>query len=135
MADYTPPGALPSTDAVWRWGIADVAIAHAQTVYVAANGRVALCEKDQTIIEAACVGVSLNSAAAGQPIAYQISGQLTHGGSTYPGSGEVVIVGAGPGALAPEVDATTGDFSTVVGVSCGGQCLQLQIVPSGVAHA
>ena len=116
-----------------RTGEAGVAITAGDCVYVDAAGLVQLCEKDQTIVEAAAVGFALADAAAGQPVTYQISGVVNLGATLT--TGEVYVVGAAPGGIAPVADIATTNFGTVLGIAISAAQLQIGINQSGVAAA
>ena len=123
----------PGTDAVTKRGIAGEPITAGDSVFPAADGGIELCEKDLTVLEAACRGVALNDAALDQPIEYAVTGDVDMGAILS--IGQVYIVGAGPGGIAPEADATVGDFVTVIGVAITISLLKLGLLQSGVAHA
>ena len=123
----------PGSDAVTKGGIAGEAISAGDSVFEAADKGIELCEKDQAVIDAACRGVALNDAAVDQPIEYAVSGSVDMGAILA--VGQVYIVGAGPGGIAPEADGSSGNFITVVGVAITGNLLKLGILQSGVAHA
>lgn len=135
MTDITVVAAnvKPAASTITKKGIAGEAITAGDSVFVAADGGIELCENDQTVIEAACRGVALNDAAVDQPIEYAISGDVNMGAIMTIGS--VLIVGAAAGGIAPEVDAVSGEFVTVIGVATTTSNLKLGILQSGVAHA
>lgn len=135
MADLTVVAAnvKPGSSAVSKRGIAGEAITAGDSVFVAADGGIELCEHDQTIVEAAAVGVALNDAAVDQPIEYIVTGDIDMGAILS--IGETYIVGAGAGGIAPEGDAGAGDFVTVLGVATTANNLKMGILQSGVAHA
>ncbi len=111
---------------------AAVAITAGDAVYVDSSGTLDLCENDQTATEAACAGIALNDAAIGQPVVYQVSGSINIGATLT--AGEVYVVGAAPGAIAPVADVIATEFMTVLGVATSTSLLSLGILPSGVAH-
>lgn len=135
MADLVVVAAnvKPGSDAVTKRGIAGEAISAGESIFIATDGELELCEKDQAVADAACVGVALNDAAALQPVEYARSGTVDMGAILA--IGQTYIVGAGPGALAPEADAAAGEFTTVVGIATTANLLKLGILQSGVAHA
>lgn len=135
MADLviTPANVQPTGSTQQRNGIAAVAINAGQAIYINSSNQVALCEHDQTAVEAACQGIALSSAAAGQPITYAVGGEIDLG--SVLSAGAVFIVGAGAGGIAPEADAGAGDYVTVLGVAVSATNLKIGIVQSGVTHA
>lgn len=135
MADIsvTPASVQPAAGSVSKRGIAGEAINAGQSVFEAADGDIELCENDQAALEAAAVGIALNDAAAGQPIEYNITGDVTF--NAVLAAGQIYIVGAAPGGIAPEADAVAGEFVTVLGVGTSTTNLKMGILQSGVAHA
>lgn len=123
----------PGSDLVTKRGIAGEAISAGDSVFIATDGELELCEKDQAVADAACVGVAVNDAAALQPVEYGITGTIDMGAILA--IGQTYIVGAGPGGLAPETDAGAGEFTTVVGIATTANILKLGILQSGVVHA
>ncbi len=135
MADLvvTAANVKPGSDAVTRRGIAGEAITAGDSLFIAADNELELCENDLTAADAACVGVALNDAAALQPVEYAVTGTIDMGAILA--IGQTYIVGAGAGSLAPEADAIAGEFTTVVGIATTTNILKLGILQSGVAHA
>ncbi len=123
----------PGSDAVTKRGIAGEAISAGDSVFIATDQGIELCEKDTVVADAACRGVALNDAAVDQPIEYAVSGSVDMGAILS--IGQTYIVGAAPGGLAPEADAAVGNFTTVVGIATTVNLLKLGILQSGVAHA
>lgn len=135
MADIsvTAASVVPGSGAITKNGIAGIAITAGDSVYPAADGDIELCENDQTVVEAAARGIALNDAAVGQHIAYAVGGEVTF--NAVLAAGQVYIVGAAPGGIAPESDAVAGEFVTILGVGVSTTSLKMGILQSGVAHA
>ena len=135
MADLTVVAAnvQPGTSTISKRGIAGEAIGAGDSVFEASDGGMELAENDIDAASAAARGIALNGAAIGQPIEYAASGDIDMGAIMT--IGQVYIVGAGPGGIAPEVDAGAGDFVTILGVATTTSNLKLGITQSGVAHA
>ncbi len=123
----------PGAGAVTKEGTAGVAITAGDAVYKATNGEIELCQNDQTAVIAAAVGIAINDAAVGQPVKYQITGEMTFNAVLT--AGQVYIVGAAAGAIAPESDAVATEYVTVLGVGLSTTSMKLGILQSGVAHA
>ncbi len=123
----------PGSDAVTKRGIAGEAITAGDSVFKATDGQIELAEHDLTAADAASVGIALNDAALDQPIEYAITGTIDMGAILA--VGQVYIVGAAAGGIAPEADAGIGDFVTVLGVATTVNIFKLGILQSGVAHA
>lgn len=112
---------------------AGATISAGDSVYIDSNNQLQLCEKDQTATEASCQGIALNNAAAGQPCSYQVSGDINLGAVLA--TGEVYVVGAVGGAIAPVGDVAAGNFATILGVAISSSVLRIGITASGVAAA
>ena len=123
----------PGSDAVTKRGIAGEAITAGDSVFEATDRQIELAEHDLTAADAAAVGIALNDAALDQPIEYAITGTIDMGAILA--VGQVYIVGAAAGGIAPEADAGIGDFVTVLGVATTVNIFKLGILQSGVAHA
>ena len=76
-------------------------------------------------------GISLNGASVGQPLVVQTSGDITIGGTVA--VGEVYLVSATGGLLAPEADVLTADYVTLLGVGISATVIRLNIRPYEVA--
>jgi len=134
MADLTITAAnVDRVTGSQRTQEAGVAITAGDAVYQGADGLVALAEKDLTVTESLAQGIALSDAAIGQPVTYQISGVIALGATLS--AGEVYMVGAGPGGIAPVADVGTGDFATILGIAVSAANLKIGIIPSGVAAA
>ena len=116
-----------------RTAEAGVAITAGDCVYIDTAGLVQLCQKDVSAIVADATGFALSDAAAGQPVTYQVSGVINIGATLA--VGEVYVVGAAAGGIAPVADVVTTDFATVLGVAISAANLQIGINASGVAAA
>ncbi len=116
-----------------RTAEAGVAITAGQSVYIDTAGLAQLCEKDQTVVEAAFAGVALNDAGVAQPVTYQVGGSIDLGAVIA--AGVIYVVGAAAGAIAPSADVTTGNFVTIIGVGLNGTDIQIGVNQSGVAAA
>jgi len=123
----------PGSDALTKTGIAGEQITAGDSLFIALDGELELCEHDLTAADAAAVGIALNNSAALQPITYLVRGTVDMGAILS--VGQTYIVGIGPGAIAPEADAGVGDFVTVLGIALSANNLKVSILQSGVAHA
>ncbi|HXD88524.1 MAG TPA: hypothetical protein VN641_18690 [Urbifossiella sp.] len=134
MADVTITAAnVQTSSAQTKSGIAGVAITAGQSLYQSAadSNKLHLAKAD-TSIDAACVGVALNNAAAGQPVFYQAQGLITIGGTVVIGT-PYVVSGANAGGIAPWSDLVTGNKVTFIGYATTAGILNLAIQNTGVA--
>lgn len=81
---------------------------------------------------AACIGVALNSASAGQPLSYQETGGINLGATLAVGE-TYCVSDATAGQIVPVADLGTGDYVTILGVATTTSNLALGIITSGVA--
>jgi len=129
----TAASVQPAAGSVSKRGIAGEALTAGMGVFKAVDGDIEAAENDLTAADAAGIGIALNDAALGQPIEYVITGDVIF--NAVLAAGQVYIVGAAPGGIAPEADAVAGEFVTVLGVGTSTTNLKLGILQSGVAHA
>ena len=77
-------------------------------------------------------GIALNNCSAGQPISYAPSDQeFSPGFLVTPG--EIYVVSATAGSIAPAVDLVSGKYTTVIGVGKTTSQMSLRITAAGVA--
>jgi hypothetical protein len=98
-----------------------------------ATGNLLLAKSD-TVTDAACVGIALNSAGAGQPINYAPAGSTVNIGAVGT-AGQTYVVSANAGQIAPISDLATGNKVTILGVMTTTSLLVLNINATGIAHA
>jgi len=132
MADLTitPADVLAHDGATKDAGTAGAAVTAGQTLYRASDGK--LYKADcTTAVKARAVGVALNDAAAGQPVAYAKAGGLDPGATVA--VGEVYGVTDTPGGVGPVSERGAGDFITILGVGVAADRIELAINKSEVA--
>ncbi len=81
------------------------------------------------------VGIALNGAAAGQPIAYA-TGDVTFNSAFVPGT-VYVLSGMNAGGIAPsaDLDSSSGtNYGTVLGISTSATNLRVGLISSGVLN-
>ena len=140
MADSTLTAAsvLPTANTQIAYGTTFEAITAGQPVYadsansyklrVAGNGSIAASE---------VVGIALNSAAAGQPLAYATGGDLTVASSPALVLGTVYALGNGAGTVSPAGDlegSSATRYATILGVTTTATNLRLAIAFSDVKN-
>ena len=76
------------------------------------------------------VGISLNGAAASQPIKILREGNLTAGATV--GIGTIYYVGTGYGGICAAADLATGDYVTLLGVGTTTAIIKVSPIISGV---
>lgn len=116
-----------------RNGVAGATIAAGQAVYQdAADGRYKLADNNSvTAAVRNAVGIALNGAANGQPLAVHKGGDITIGAVLTPGV--AYYLSDTPGGIGPVADLASGEYPTVLGIAKSASVLAADINASGVA--
>lgn len=116
-------------------GIASVAIAAGEAVARNASGALILADSnagtDATDPARTSVGVALNSAAAGQPVAFAGAGREITVGAVLTAGTEYWLSGTA-GKICPRADVAAGMTPTLIGIAKSTSSLRLILVNSGV---
>jgi hypothetical protein len=135
MADLTITAAsvLAGTGATLDRGTAAATITAGQAVYQdAATGKYLLADDNSgTAAARVPVGIALNGASNGQPLAVLRSGPITIGAALTAGAAYYLSKNAG--GICPVADLTTGDYPCAIGIATSASVLNVNINPSGVA--
>lgn len=135
MADLVIAAAnvVKSTGAEVKNGTAGAAITAGQVVYRdAATGKYLLADNNSATAAARNpVGIALNGAAADQPVAVQIGGDITIGAALT--AGTEYWLSDTPGGISPRADLLAGEYPVLIGVAKSTTVLALNIVASGVS--
>lgn len=108
-------------------GYAAATITAGQVVYKDATGKYDLADTDSaTALVRKPVGIALNGASAGQPIAVQRSGDITIGATLTPGV--FYYLSGTPGGICPVADVAAGDHPAVIGAATSASVLSINIV-------
>lgn len=86
---------------------------------------------DETSVLRKPVGIALNDAASGQPVAYAKPGAIITCGATVV-AGTAYYLSATAGGICPVADVTTGMTPVVVGIATSTTQLKLSMLNSGV---
>lgn len=134
MADIsiTAANVQAGSNAVIQRGTAGATVSAGQVPYKdAADGEYKMADCDSaTAAVKVPVGIALNGASDGQPLAVQTGGDITVGGTLV--AGTTYCLSATPGAICPQADLTTGDNVVILGVAKSTTVLALKISVSGV---
>lgn len=125
---------LPGTvdaGADFETGTAVGTITAGQLLYKNASNQLDLCDANLSALGATIAGIALHGATAGQPIRYQITGDVTLGAGAAPAVGTIYVAGATAGAINPAADLTTGWYTSVFGVGKTGNKIAIQRYNSG----
>lgn len=102
-----------------------------QPVYLTTSGTVAPADANDST-KASVLGIAENGGATGQPISVVTKDPAFALGATV-AIGDVLILSATAGGIAPVADATTGDFVTVLGVAVSTSAINLNPTAAGAA--
>ena len=94
-----------------------------------------LAQADSAVEMAKVAGIAVNSAFAGQPVAYAASGEVTVDAATFGGEGSLIMLSPTPGRCMDAADAATTEYLTVIGWSTATNRLKLNLAISGVQKA
>ena len=135
MADVTISGSpkAPATGAAGvRYAEAGAAITAGQAIYLdSTDGNTAKpADANLSSAAAAAVGVSLTGAADGEQVAYVVSGDFELGGTLVKGT--TYILSATAGGIAPDSDAVSGWYKTILGVASSTTNLTLSVNATGI---
>ena len=76
------------------------------------------------------VGIAVDTAAAGQPIAYASAGDIQFN-AAFTQAGVYMLSAANPGGIAPTSDLVTGNYATLLGIAISPSVLRLGITLTG----
>lgn len=93
------------------------------------DGRFKPASQNASAINARVVGIALNGASAGQPVALITAGNLVAGATVV--VGEIYLLGAS-GAIMPVADLAQGNYVTVLGVGVSTSVIAVNIQVSNV---
>lgn len=133
MADLTITASevQTGTGAVLRSYVCAAAITAGEPVALDTDGKAVLADASAEAT-AAAKGIAVNSAAIGQQVQVQESGDLTLGATAAPASGTVYGVSATAGGIAPVADLLSTEYTTVLGVGIGSNQIRLGRIVGGV---
>lgn len=135
MADLsiTAANVAAGADAVTELMTAAVAVTAGQAVYRdESTGKVGLADSNSATAQVREVyGVTLNPAAANQPVLVQKGGSITIGATLT--AGVAYYLSDTPGGLCPVADVGSGEYVTLIGVATTSAVLKLTLTRTGVA--
>lgn len=134
MADLTITAANVAAGSVstTEHGTAAATITAGQVVYKdATTKRYGLADNNGATATKAPVGIALNGAASGQPLAIIKSGDITIGATMT--AGVAYYLSDTPGGICPVADLASGETAILLGMATSTTVLHLDIQNSGVA--
>lgn len=134
MADIsiTAANVVAAAAATKEMGIAGATITAGQVVYKdAADNKYKLADGDHaTAAIRKPIGIALNGASNGQPLAIVKAGAVTIGATLT--AGTAYYLGDDPGGICPLADVASGDDVVLIGVATSTSVLQVGIVITAV---
>jgi len=122
-----------TTNAVIAYSVAGIPISAGQIVFADPNSGLQIKPAHAYIPTEATsvVGIALNTAGIGQPVAYAVSGDVTFNnvfttGTTY------LLSDVNPGALIPDNLLMSSDVGCIVGIATSPTSLRIHVNSSGV---
>lgn len=135
MADLTVTASnvAPQTGYKSRQGIAGEAIDAGECVYIdtADSDKIKLADNG-AVATAVVAGIAVNSAAAGNEVSYMYSGTVDIGSGV--GKGEVYVVSATAGKIAPVADLGTTEYLSILCYGSTTAQLTININNTGITH-
>lgn len=137
MADYsvTASSVLASGTGTKVTGTAGATLTAGQSLYADASdsNKLKLADANASLATATLAGIALHGATSGQPITYcTADDDFTHGLSGV-AAGDIIILSATAGALAPAADLATGMFPVVAMVAKSSTKAHFRITQGSVA--
>lgn len=133
MATYTFTSGSVLPAGATQGALAGEAINAGELVYLdPADGKARLAECDGTIEKAKVAGIAVNSAAAGQPVSFAATGEITVDEFAFLGVGLVVVLSPTPGKCMDVADMVDTQFLTVIGWSTAADKLRINLAHSGI---
>lgn len=136
MADLSLSAASVAPSAGWLFkdGTAGATITAGQSIYEDASdgGKAKLADANASAAAADTAGIALHGASSGQPIRYQIAGDISIG-TTAMEVGKIFVQSANAGGIAPSTDMGSGWYTKVIGISKTNSVLSLILRGAGVA--
>jgi len=131
----TAANVIKGSDAQTKSGIAGATITAGQSLYKeASTGQLKLADADSATAEVRVLeGIALHGASAGQPIQYQVAGDITIGGTVV--TGTIYALGETAGGIIPSADLSSGEYVSIVGVAISASVIRLGIKSYGAALA
>lgn len=132
MADLSITAtSVVTTSANQTTGTAGEAVTAGQAIYKKnADGFYYKSQADGSAEEATFAGIALNGAAAGQPLVFQTSGDITIGATVV--VGKTYVISATAGGIAPDADLVSTNRKTILGYGKTASVLTIAPVPTGV---
>jgi len=133
MANLTQtPGSVLLVSGSVEHGTSGASITAGMPVYKDASdsNKIKIADANDTAAKAAAVGIALNGASAGQPVAYQTAGVINLGATLTVGT--IYCVSDTAGSIMPHGDLSAGEYVSVLGTAITAANLQLKISNSGV---
>lgn len=131
----TAANVLASASATKKAGVAGATITAGQVLYkdAADSNKLKLADANGAAALRVVEGIALHGAFAGQPLSYVTRDPALKVGATLVVGQGYMLASDTPGGIAPDSDATTGDYVTLLGIGKSTTDLNFEITESGAA--
>ena len=136
MADVTITAAsvVPSANAEFYQGTAGGTITAGMACYLdTSTNTLKAADANASALTPVVKGIAAHGASAGQPLRVQTAGSITIGGTVVLAT--VYVLSATAGGIAPDADAASGMYCSIIGVATSATVLALSIFNSGALKA
>lgn len=135
MADLTVTAAtcVPVAGSLIGWGTAGATITAGKAIYLEASTNTwKLADNNSGTAEVRqATAIALTGSSAGQPLAYQTSGELTLGATMT--AGVAYYLSDTAGGICPVADLGSGEYPCLIGIASSTTVIKLGFNYSGVA--
>lgn len=128
----TAANVLAGSNATVRNGSAGATITAGQAVYLdSATSTYKLADCNGAAALRSPVGIALNGASAGQPLAVALAGDVTIGATVT--AGVAYYLSGTAGGICPVGDLISGDYPVIIGIATSTTVINVKVHESGVA--
>lgn len=122
---------VPDSNYQRKPGVAGETLTAGQGAYLnTSDGKIYKADNNDTAAKATLLGIVLNGASVNQPVEVQTGAGITIGGTVV--VGEIYVVSATAGGIAPEGDLVSTNYVSIVGVGITSAKISMGIKNSGV---
>lgn len=132
MAVYTFTGSAVLQSGAPQVGTCGEAIAPGDFLYQHTDTKLYKAESGDTAAKARVIGMAVNSAAAGQPVCYVVSGEITVDAAKFAGAALPLILSPTAGKCEDVGDLAAEDWLTFVGWSTATNKFMLRITATNL---
>lgn len=132
MAVYTFTASNVLQSGALQFGTAGEALVAGEFLYQHTDAKLYKAESDDAETKARVVGMAVNSAAAGQPVGYVTSGEITVDAAKFAAAALPLILSPTAGKCEDVGDIAAGEWLTFLGWSTATNKFMLRITPTNL---